>query len=356
MDLNWWDDHLQRSPSAIIFQSSVWSLYYRRYTYRKPWYCVARDGVQIVGLLLLFEGVIWPGPFADGGTFASLRPVAQRMLNGLGWSFGPVVLDESRRAEIVSAILQQVYVFAREQRLICAQQVTTPVGTDTTEQISVFRDAGYSAKKWATYVVDLTVPEEQLWNNLKGGGVSRTPVRKAERMGVIVRLAESEQDLRRFYDIMNEHSRLNGIYQTQYERWALMAETLQQEMKLFLAEQDGQAIAGAGVLCYNGSGYLFRPVQAAYCYEQKVYAGDLLQWTIIKWGHQQGMRFYDLAGVSPLPTNAKERGIADFKAKWGGRYIEYYEYYRTYRPIHHAMVRQARHLAERVFRAMGKQI
>ena len=51
-------------------------------------------------------------------------------------------------------------------------------------------------------------------------------------------------------------------------------------------------------------------------------AGDLLKWEVILWGRQQGYSYYDLAGLNPRDdATEKERQIARFKRKWGGRDI-----------------------------------
>ena len=47
-----------------------------------------------------------------------------------------------------------------------------------------------------------------------------------------------------------------------------------------------------------------------------------MKWAVLEWGHDQGLRTFDLAGVNPAPEG-KEVGIRQFKEKWGGTYREY---------------------------------
>lgn len=356
VNAEWWDEHIDRTVWGSVYQTASWADFYRTYTDGRPWYLLAYEGEEVVGLLLAFESIVWPGPFADGGPLVWLRPLAKAVLTGLVWSHGPVIWREAQRIDILSAFLVAVNDLAKKRGLLCAEKVSSPIGYDDPEVVATFHRAGFSAKQWATYVVDLTQPGERLWKNLKGNGATRTPIRKAQHQGVTVRLAVNQDDLRQYYEIMGEHARINGLYRTQYARWTTMADVLGHQMRVFLAERDGRVIAGAGVVLYNGLMHLVRPVQSAYCYEQRVYAGDLLQWAIIKWGHEHGMMRYDLAGVSPAPVDAKERGIAEFKAKWGGTYVEYYEYHRVYHEMAYRVMNLARSLLARVLKRVGRQI
>jgi lipid II:glycine glycyltransferase (peptidoglycan interpeptide bridge formation enzyme) len=74
---------------------------------------------------------------------------------------------------------------------------------------------------------------------------------------------------------------------------------------------------------YNGNVTEMSVVRSDYAVEKNLYPGDAIKWAIIKWGHGQGFRTYDLAGVNPNPETPKEQGIRQFKEKWGGEYVEY---------------------------------
>ena len=57
-------------------------------------------------------------------------------------------------------------------------------------------------------------------------------------------------------------------------------------------------------------------------YEQKLYSQDLIKWKIIEWGIENKMNWYDLSGINPNPVNSKERGILQYKKKWGGEKVQ----------------------------------
>ncbi len=53
-------------------------------------------------------------------------------------------------------------------------------------------------------------------------------------------------------------------------------------------------------------------------------------------------RVYDLAGVSPNPSDAKSEGIRRYKEKFGGEYFEYPIYAHSCSRIRSALHRQIR--------------
>ncbi|RZD45866.1 MAG: hypothetical protein CXT78_04800 [Thaumarchaeota archaeon] len=50
-----------------------------------------------------------------------------------------------------------------------------------------------------------------------------------------------------------------------------------------------------------------------------MYSQDLLKWSIIKWGINNNMKYYNLSGINPNPESKKEEGIFRYKKKWGGK-------------------------------------
>jgi len=57
---------------------------------------------------------------------------------------------------------------------------------------------------------------------------------------------------------------------------------------------------------------------------EKLYSQDLIKWKIIEWGIENNMKYYDLAGFNPDPKSEKEKGIMNYKKKWGGRKYDYW--------------------------------
>ena len=91
----------------------------------------------------------------------------------------------------------------------------------------------------------------------------------------------------------------------------------------FLTQHSGLSIGGAGLRHFNGQAHLFTPIYSSRAREQRIYAGDFLNWEMMRWCHERGLSIFDLSGVSPSPISAKEAGIRRFEDKWGGTEVEY---------------------------------
>jgi lipid II:glycine glycyltransferase (peptidoglycan interpeptide bridge formation enzyme) len=115
--------------------------------------------------------------------------------------------------------------------------------------------------------------------------------------------------------------------------------------RLFLAEHDGQLLAGIFVGLFAQ--------QAIYLYgassneHRHLMPNHLLQWEAIRWAKREGAKLYDFWGIPD--TEAEEEamaGVYRFKRGWGGRVVQFmgcYEY--TYRPM---AMKLARRFVERL--------
>jgi len=186
-----------------------------------------------------------------------------------------------------------------------------------------FLPDGWKSNNWATLVVNLQQPEDALWRNLKKP--AKKAIKSARERGVSVRRIDSLQDLRKYYDFACEcatrygkkmygfidmetmwrHFRSNAIYET------------------FVAEKDNELLDGLGIWGFGGMISEHGAFQSERGFKEKLYGGDLIKWEVLQWGSRKGYRMYDLAGVSPNPQTGKERGIRQFKEKWGGEYQLY---------------------------------
>ena len=117
-------------------------------------------------------------------------------------------------------------------------------------------------------------------------------------------------------------------------------------LQVFIAEQQGNICYGLGVLAFNGILYEIG-LAREFDIEAGSNAGDLVKWEIMRWGVETGQRAYDLAGVSPSPENAKEEGIRKFKAKFGGKYVEFTKFSKTYSPMKAVLLRHLKKLGGR---------
>jgi lipid II:glycine glycyltransferase (peptidoglycan interpeptide bridge formation enzyme) len=184
-----------------------------------------------------------------------------------------------------------------------------------------------------TIVLDLAPSEETLLAQMKEKW--RYNVRLAARRGVTIRVAETPDDVRAWYRLLQTTGERDqfGIHSYDYylDAWHIFAPG--NEARLLLAEYDGQLLAGIFV------GLFAR--QAVYLYgasaneQRQLMPNYLLQWQAIRWARQQGALSYDFWGIPP--TDAEDEamaGVYRFKRGWGGRIVQFPGCYEAvYRPL-----------------------
>jgi CelD/BcsL family acetyltransferase involved in cellulose biosynthesis len=144
-------------------------------------------------------------------------------------------------------------------------------------------------------------------------------VKKAEKEGVTVREAASDRDLRAFYGLYARTMRRRRVLPRPYRQMSAAREFLPEGVfRLFLAEHDGDIVAGA--LWHSFGSTL-----------DLLYAGSderrldprpnhALYWHAIRWGTEQGHTELDFGHAKP------GSGLAQFKESWGAEPIQEYRY------------------------------
>lgn len=173
-----------------------------------------------------------------------------------------------------------------------------------------------------TIMLDLTPDEQQLLAQMKRNW--RYNVGLAERKGVTIRIAQGLDDLRAWYTLLQLTSERDqfGIHTFDYflHAWELFAP--RNEAQLFLAEYNGQLLAGSFLTMFaHRATYLYG---ASGNEQRQLKPNYLLQWEAIRWAKQQGARQYDFGGIPE--TEAKDEamaGVYEFKRGWGGHVVSF---------------------------------
>ncbi len=220
-----------------------------------------------------------------------------------------------------------------------------------------FRHAG-RLQPARTIVLDLSKDDTALLGAMKSK--TRYNLRLAERRGVQVRRAETYDDLRAFYNLLETTGERDefGIHTfPYYERmWQMFGPGGNNSALLLLAEHPDAQEQAAGPIA--GLLALRFGREAVYMYGASANRGRehmptyLIQWRAIQWAREVGCTVYDFwgipdapseddagtggAGEASLPVNARSglRGVYWFKKGFGGREVEYpgaYDY--VYNPL-----------------------
>ena len=345
----WWDA-LVRSVQGDFEQSTWYAAYYTQGTYRtQPHYVIASENGTPLGLaLFVCEGYGQRAFTAQLPAYLYAAPV--RLLHQFGkiatLVYGPLIFDLSREPEILARLLQELDRFAAAENIFWWKQVLPPIHQPFSQPVwdACFAEAGFARTTWGTLLVDLTVAEEALWQNLKHS--ARKAIKKVEQAGVIFKAVTDETLLHKYHTLLVEtRQRANlssfGDFEALRQDWQACPEF----RRFFLVEHEGQALAGQGVILFN---HAMREIMAGtsdYALAQKLYGGDVLKFELLKWGKQRGFTSYDLAGVHPQPATQAEQNIRQFKEKWGGRYLEYPIYSKVYGRKRHALLNRLKQFA-----------
>jgi len=172
-----------------------------------------------------------------------------------------------------------------------------------------------------TLILDISKGEEEILHKMKPK--TRYNIRLAKRKGVKVYCYKNQNDLRKFFSLVEQTARRNkiAVYSFDYYR-KMLAEIGRDRLELFLAEFKGKIIGGimvsffgkTAIYLHGATSNSFRNVMAMY----------LLQWEAIKEAKKRKCEKYDFNGINPKNQkspnfNKSWEGISRFKTSFAPR-------------------------------------
>ena len=307
-----WDDRLAGAGSEAGFQQTrLWGDLVSAMGLGEAVYATVLDGARPV-LMALFT--ISHPPSRVG----KLR--AQVMCND-----GPVVLDGTLAHQAVTALLEAV------QRRLLAWKLadirfeglarTSRFHGDRAVAVA-FAEHGYQLDPWATYLVDISGSEEEALARL--GRKAREKLRRAGRLDVGIREVRDCADFLANVNPVFEAGGVKTPVPDERARQGFSADAASCYHYLLATDTaDGAALAVGGIAVWGDVALRISTSITPLARERRVPAQELLTWETMRAARAAGASIYDFAGVNPDPQTEKEIGIRDFKAKWGGRLLQY---------------------------------
>ncbi|MBD3251462.1 peptidoglycan bridge formation glycyltransferase FemA/FemB family protein [Candidatus Uhrbacteria bacterium] len=237
---------------------------------------------------------------------------------------GPVVRTDLQDAsgELIEECLRQLRAQGLPAKALfwrIEPAVTSPVSSD-----GLMRAKSYMPS--TTLLLDLNVSEDLLRKGMHEK--TRYNIRVAERKGVTVRVAQTQDDLQRFLALSEETatrdrflSQPSSYMRATYEH--LHASGVAQ---IRLAEREGVLLAASMEMRYGDTTtYLYGASSSTH---RNLMAPYALHWDAIREAKQEGFRTYDFHGINPespedLDYKDSWKGITRFKLGWGGERITY---------------------------------
>jgi lipid II:glycine glycyltransferase (peptidoglycan interpeptide bridge formation enzyme) len=168
------------------------------------------------------------------------------------------------------------------------------------------------------WVLDIDQPEDVLLASMRK--TTRYEVRRAEKLGVTVRVSTELEDLDAFLRLYKETAKRRGF--VAHEGVAEEFEVFGRENRaiILLGLYEGTLLAGALIL--------FSPHQAIYHHgasmSTKIPASYLVQWRAIREAKKRGLKLYNFWGIAPEDNpNHPWRGLTLFKKGFGGRTVSF---------------------------------
>jgi CelD/BcsL family acetyltransferase involved in cellulose biosynthesis len=189
--------------------------------------------------------------------------------------------------------------------------------------------ADVAGAPWRTSFV-LPLPEDPKDLRIGSSGARRKHlrgnVRRAESLGIRVRFASSEDDIRHWHGIYLRTMRRVVIPPRPLRCFIAMWRNMAPPglMKVLLAERHrgGKTELLAGSIFLMHGRKVFYAFSACPAENFPLQPNDLIHWEAIHWAANCGYREYDLGEV---PSDARQ--LAAYKSKWGGEERLLYRYY-----------------------------
>ena len=173
-----------------------------------------------------------------------------------------------------------------------------------------------------TLQLDIQQPEEELLRQMRKS--TRYEIKRAEREGITVRMSESPEDIRGFYENEVELAKKQHFvpfsYKFLYEQFKAFAKDGQ--AVLFHASKDSELLASAFIIFYNNEAVYHYGVSTPA--NTKWPGAHACQWAAIKEAKRRGLKRYNFWGVAPKDRPGHRFAhLSVFKRGFGGEEVQY---------------------------------
>lgn len=307
-----WEPFVARHPSGSIYHHRGW-LRALEEEYSQERVCLAcenSDGQLMAILPMCYTRGL---PFNIGGQ------VTGRRLSSLPRTpvAGPLSIDPEATRAVIHASVER----ARQESGVQLQ-----IKTQSPDLVGSV-DGVVQAPWRCSYLLELPSDPAQL---KFGNSVTRHRIKwavnKATKLGLQVRAAEDESELRLWYELYLDAMRRNTVPPRPYRFFQALWRLLHPSglLQLLLAERANGVqrtiLAGSIFLRYGPTtSYAFTGCRKK---DLLLHPNDLIQWNAIHTACRSGFRWYDFGEVPE-----EHQQLATFKSKWGAEPSPLYRYY-----------------------------
>lgn len=295
-----WDRYVDEHPMGSVYHTSLWCRIVAEVGRYTPLCLVAREGGKIVGLLPAMQ--------------IKSRLTGNR-LGTLPFSDVCYVLADHESA--AGALLDRALDLRKNSRLGLFEMRGAPAVGGQDRAVELTRERNFSVQEhFYDYVIPLSLDTNSVRRTFSKTSVRQT-INKSARLGVTVRTGRDPQDLDEFYRLYVLNRKRHGIPPQPKRLFSSILDGMRDNpsASIYLAEYQGVCVAALVVFRYKGTTLAkYEGVDEDYREVLPVYA---LLWKSIEDACLAGDRAYDFGR-----TAADNRGLNEFKSRWGTQRIE----------------------------------
>jgi serine/alanine adding enzyme len=198
----------------------------------------------------------------------------------------------------------------------------------------VFTEVKYLYEDHLNIIIDLTKPEELLWEEVNSK--RRNEIRRARREGTSVRELTRMSDIDSVYDILSEVYNNARIPFADKSMFTASYEILHPKglCRYFGAFNDGILVGAICLLAYRKR--LYDWYAGSLRQYLNKYPNDLLPWEVFKWGIHNGYVEFDFGGAG---KPGKDYGVRDYKLKFGGDLVNFGRFEKVHKPLEYSLAK-----------------
>ena len=328
---------LSAGLEASFLQTGFWGNLLQLLDKARPIFLEVKARNEIVASLMVMHLI--PYDRHTGREARNIKSFLKGKYGGwLEFTGGPTFYGPGRVDEALNLILAWISNYSRNNKLNlinmgglspCSQYLSN-------EKVAeVFKSFGYYRRPWATYLVDLTPDVDTLWMNLAHS--ARKGVKRSQRLEVSVECVKTWNEY--IEKFLAPYKLCNKVDGSKIPPLSVVKQAWNQPhyndfYQYYVAvNSEGQTLGVLGMSVFNGVATEIMSARTPEAFSRKIPAQDILHWEMFLDAKRMGCHTFDMGGVNPHPTNSKEAGIKRFKAKFGGRYVEYGTYRKVFRPF-----------------------
>lgn len=318
-----WNEDLKKSSSSTFFQTvenltppsgaDYFPIFV--YVYDENGNVAGQLGLQIVRTVVIYGSSL----------FKKFSKFISKITNKGVWVYGPIIHvdDKKSRIEVLQNIMHAVDIISKDYDLVHVLGYAPPCDPlvdDNYKQELIAN--GYIIEDFVTFIADLNKNTEELWKNVSKK--ARGDVNRAKKRNITTKEISDLNDFNIYMQISHEWAKTKGlqIADPSYQMDRLWNNYKTGLEKFFLAYQDGKAISGLRISCFNGIA-ITNTVVNSYS-EHTSLGGTLLTWNAIEATKNAGMKIFDFTGQKKTKHNDNnekeepENPLLFYKKKWGG--------------------------------------